>query len=318
MGSEKSLPSTIWTQSTSAARERRISEIAAVQWAMISLVQLIALGLSASAVRSRVAAGRLHRQYRGVYSAGHEVIPWQGHVMAAVLACGEGALASHHDAARLHGLLSRDRGRHVTVAGRRVRVPRIEVHQARALEPWQRTQEQRVPCTAWPRTIVDVAGVDGRRAAERMIDRAEQLRFFDLSEIRREIDQRPGRRGARIVRALLGQPSLGLTRNDLEERFFAICEAAGLPRPHVNMPIVLDDAGPHIEADFAWPELKLIVETDGWETHGTRRAFGSDRRRDRRLDLAGWCVLRYTWHEVMHEPERVAKELAARLAVPAS
>jgi hypothetical protein len=282
---------------------------------VISLPQLQLLGLSSSAVAKRVAAGRLHRQYRGVYSVGHEVIPWQGHVMAAVLACGTGAVASHHAAARLHGLLLAAGGRHVTVPGRRVRVPGIEIHRTHSLEPWQLTREQRIPCTDWPRTIVDVAGADGRRAAERMIDRAEQLRIFDLTALRRELDHRPGRKGARNVRAALGQPEIAWTRSVLEEAFFAICEAAGLPRPQVNMPIVLDDGGPHVEADFAWPELKLIVETDGWETHGTRRAFGSDRRRDRRLDLAGWRVLRYTWHEVMHEPERVAAELGLRVAV---
>ncbi|HEX8646838.1 MAG TPA: type IV toxin-antitoxin system AbiEi family antitoxin domain-containing protein [Thermoleophilaceae bacterium] len=313
-----SLPSSIGTQSTPVERDRRIAEIANAQWTMISLADLTGLGLTASAVRNRVAAGRLHRRHRGVYSVGHEVIPWQGHVMAAVLACGEGAVASHHAAARLHGLLVGAGARHVTVPGRRVRVPGVEVHRTHALEPWQRTREQRIPCTAWPRTIVDVAGRDGERAAERMIDRAEQLRVFDLSAIRRELDHRPGRKGARNARAALGMPEPAWTRNDLEEAFYAISGAAGLPRPHVNMPIVLDDGGPHVEADFAWPELKLIVETDGWETHGTRRAFGSDRRRDRRLDLAGWRVLRFTWHEVMYEPAMVARELAARMALAAS
>lgn len=83
----------------------------------------------------------------------------------------------------------------------------------------------------------------------------------------------------------------------------------------MNLPIVLGDGGPHVVADFAWPELKLIVETDGWAAHGTRRAFAGDRRRDRRLDAAGWRVIRFTWYEVEHEPERVMQELGLRLAV---
>lgn len=196
---------------------------------MISLLQLIEIGLTASAVRNRVAAGRLHRQYRGVYSVGHRVIPWQGHIIAAVLACGEGAVASHHDAGRLHGMLGGARGRHVTVCRRRVRIPRVEVHRTKRLEPWQVTVEQRIPCTAWPRAIVDVAGTDGRRAAERMIDRAEQLRIFDLGAIRRELDHDPGRCGTRDVRAVLGATESGMTRSDLEERFFAICERGDCP-----------------------------------------------------------------------------------------
>ena len=137
-------------QSTSRGRERRIAEIAHAQWTMVSLEQLCDLGLSGPAVRKRVAAGRLHRRFRGVYSVGHDIVPWQGHVMASVLACGPGAVASHHSAARLHGMLTAVRGLHVTVPRRHVRIAGLEIHRTRTLEPWQRTREQRIPCTSWP------------------------------------------------------------------------------------------------------------------------------------------------------------------------
>jgi predicted transcriptional regulator of viral defense system len=293
------------TQSTPLEREGRIAEIACAQWGVITLTQLTQVGLSPSAVRNRVAVGRLHRRHRGVYLVGHESVSWQGLLLGAVLACGATAVASHHAAARLTGLIERALRFHVTVLGRRVRVPGIDVHRTGRLEAADVTVAQRVPCTSWARTVCDTAALTGdRRLTERMIGRAEQLRIFDLAELRRASRARAG---ARIVASVLGvEPAM--TRNEMEECFLAICEAAGLPRPRVNEPLVLSD-GTHVVPDFMWPELNLIVETDGWETHGTRQAFRSDRRRDRRLALEGWRVVRFTWHEIEHEPERVAAEL---------
>lgn len=258
-----------------------------------------------------MAKGNLHRLYRGVYAVGHSRITWKGRYMAAVLACGEGAVLSHRPAARLLGLRASAGRLDVTVPGRRVRIPGIDAHQTRGLDPRDVIEEERIPCTSAARTICDLAADEGDpQRTEKDIARAEELRVFDLREVRRILGGRPG---ARVVHEALGVESIR-TRSELEERFFAICAQAGLPRPLVNMPIVFGD-GTHVEADFAWPDLQLIVETDGWATHGTRRAFRVDRRRDRRLALAEWQVLRFTWYEIEHEPELVAAELGALLAL---
>lgn len=300
---------------TALEREQRIAEIAHAQWGVVALEQLRSLGLSGQAVRKRVAAGRLHRRYRGVYSVGHEVVAWQGLILASVLACGAASFASHPAGGRALGLLDRAVRFHVTTPGRRVRVRGIDTHETCRLEAEEITVAQGIPCTSWARTICDTAALTGsHRLTERMIGRAEELRIFDLPAIRRAMDRRPRESGAPIVRAVLGIAQSAMTRNDMEERLFAICERVGAGRPQVNMPIVLRD-GTHVVADFAWPELKLIVETDGWETHGTRRAFVGDRRRDRRLALEGWQVHRFTWYEIEHEPERVAAELGALMAL---
>jgi hypothetical protein len=308
--------SNIWTELNTRGRDAAIAEIADVQHGQISLTQLQLIGLSASAVRSRVAAGKLHRVYRGAYSVGHSRVSWQGRYMAAVLACGEGALLSHHPSARLLGLRGPAGRMDVTIPGRLVRIPGIDSHRTRWIDPRDAIVADGIPCTSIARTIFDLADAEGnQRRTQRDIDRAEQLRVFDLRDVQRVLAHAPGRRGARVVRSVLAavtEPAI--TRSEIEERMFAIAARIGLPRPRVNHVIVFED-GTHVEGDFVWLEAKLIIETDGWESHGTRRAFAYDRRRDRRLGLAGWRVHRFTWHEIVYEPERVASELEGLLAV---
>ena len=305
--------SEIATELSPRARDAEIAAIADAQHGVISISQLRDVGLGQSGVRDRVAAGKLHRVYRGAYAVGHSRVTWKGRYMAAVLACGEEAVLSHRSSARLHGL-RRTAGRvDVTVPARPPRVQGIDGHRTRILDPLDRTVVDAVRCTSVARTIFDLADAEGdERATQKDMARAEELRTFDLGAVQRVLAQATGRRGARVVARVLGIPGIR-TRSDLEELFFAICDRAGLPRPLVNMPIVL--GGTHFEADFAWPELMLIVETDGWATHGTRSAFASDRRRDRKLAAAGWRVLRFTWYEIEHEPEKVAEELAVHLAL---
>lgn len=165
------------------------------------------------------------------------------------------------------------------------------MHPTRRLHPEDIATVDRIPCTSLGRTLVDEAETESERGLERMIDRAEELGIYDLDDIQRALKRASGKSGARKLQRITGVAAdPALTRNDLEERFYAICAQAGLPRPHVNLPITLEDGGPHVVADFAWPELRLIVETDGWATHGTRRAFVYDRHRDRRWrSPAGSC-----------------------------
>jgi very-short-patch-repair endonuclease len=121
-----------------------------------------------------------------------------------------------------------------------------------------------------------------------------------------------GRRGVRNLRAILpASPVQGIARSELERRFLALCRRGSLPSPAVNAWISV--IGEEMQVDFVWRESRLIVETDGFGTHGTRQAFGRDRSRDRLLNLAGWRVVRFTWDEVAGEPEKVIGQVRALL-----
>jgi predicted transcriptional regulator of viral defense system len=295
--------------------DRAIAARAQEQHGVVAGRQLVALGLSASATRSRVTAGRLHRVHHGVFAVGHPVLTQYGRFMAAVLACGPGAFASHWCSSALLELgLGLRRLIDVTAPGSRGRTrDGIRVHSAATLTTDDVTVIENIPCTTLARTLLDIAEAGARREVERALDRAEQ-EILDMTAIDDVLDRANGRRGAKLLRAVLAEHRVGstLTRNDLEEALLAICRAVERPPDAVNAWIPFPDGG-GAEADFLWREQRLIVEVDGRSVHATRRAFGSDRLRDQRLMLLGWRVVRFTRQQVTCEPAYVAATLRGLL-----
>jgi len=80
-----------------------------------------------------------------------------------------------------------------------------------------------------------------------------------------------------------------------------------LPRPKTNYAV--SAAVVAYECDFVWPQARIIVELDGYETHGTRKRFEEDRSRDRALTIAGWRVIRITWRQLRMQPRELARDL---------
>ena len=107
------------------------------------------------------------------------------------------------------------------------------------------------------------------------------------------------------------------TRSPLERRFLAFLEAAGVPRPAVNVWMELRP-GQWIESDCVWRAQRLIAELDGREDHDTRRAFESDRARDVALQAAGWRVVRITARALKQDPAPLAADLSRLLGEPAA
>jgi hypothetical protein len=171
-----------------------------------------------------------------------------------------------------------------------------------------------IPCTSLARTLLDIAEDGTRREVERALDHAEQARSLDMRAIDDVLARSNGRRGAKLLRAVLAEHRVGstLTRNTLEEAYLAIARDVGLPPDTVNEWIAFPDGG-GAEADFVYRDQRLIVETDGRDTHTIRKAFNSDRRRDQRLMLLGWRVVRFPWQQVMFEPNDVATTLRGLL-----
>jgi hypothetical protein len=276
--------------------DARIAALAARQHGVLSRAQLRDLRLGDEAIRQRMARGRLHRIHRGVYSVGHPVLTGEARWLAAVLACGPGAVLSHRSAAALWNIQpSASTLIDVTVPARcGRRRPGIRVHRSRRLGEDEVTRRQGIPVTSVARTLLDI------QAGPKEIEAAEQRRLFDLTSLQAAVQGNPGRRKVEVD----GEPAF--TRSGLEHAFLALCE--GLPQPRVNAWV-----GAY-EVDFLWPEHRLIVETDGRETHGTRAAFERDRARDAQLTARGFRVVRFTYKQVVYDPTGVATLLGELLA----
>jgi very-short-patch-repair endonuclease len=278
----------------------------------------LALGLGRHAIEHRVEAHRLHAVHRGVYAVGRRRISEKGLWMAAVLAYGPGAVLSHRPAAELLGIRNAPRGWvDVTVPRGLRRHDGVRPH--RALVPDdERTVHAGIPVTTAARTLLDLANNLQPHELRRALEQAEALRLTSPLSLIAVVQRHRGKRGAaKLKRALADGPLRpALPRSELERRFLAFVDRAGLPKPQVNAWI--DIGGELIQADCAWPDHKVIVELDSRAWHGTDEAFERDRRRDRRCLAAGWLVLRVTARALAVERPELDRQLSALLsAAPA-
>lgn len=290
---------------TPSMRARRAWAIAASQHGVIALFQLLALGFTLEAVKHRVATGRLHPVHRGVYAVGRRELTRMGEWMAAVLACGESAALSHESAAAVWRL-SREPGRTIHVSVARSSDPRhagIAVHRRSALLADELTREDNVPVTTPLRTLIDLGTRLSSRALEAAINEADKLDLIDSASLRTAVEARRGQRGVRPLRDILERGEFVLTDSELERRFLPIARRARLPAPmtqqHVN----------GFRVDFYWPELGLVVETDGLRYHRTPSEQARDRVRDQAHIAAGLTALRFTHWQVRHDPRHVERTL---------
>jgi Transcriptional regulator, AbiEi antitoxin len=230
--------------------DRRLAELARGQHGVVSRRQLLELGFDRGTVTRRIEIGRLHRLYRGVYAVGHTVIPRDGRFLAAVLACGDDAALSHRSAAELWGIRPSAAARiDVTVphtSGVRTSA-RIHVHRPRRRP--ETTTVDGIPVTTPGQTLADLATALPRRQLEKAVEMAEALRL--------DVRVPPGHPGAKRLAEAVAHDLGTTTRSPLEDAFLELCDDHGIARPLVNSVVE------GYEVDFCWPELRLIVETDG-------------------------------------------------------
>jgi hypothetical protein len=176
-------------------------------------------------------------------------------------------------------------------------------------------QVQAIPVTTPERTLLDIATELDPRALERAVNEADKLDLVTPEELRDYVSGCRGQPGARALRELLDLHTFRLSDDELEPLFRPIAAAAGLGPP-VTKTLVNG-----FEVDFYWPELGLIVETDGLRYHRTPSAQARDQLRDQTHIAAGMTPLRFTHRQVKYEPDRVRDVLAttsSRLRRPAA
>jgi uncharacterized protein DUF559 len=297
-------------QMRSGPLDREIGGLAGRQHGVVSRAQLIQAGMSKSGIDRRIRAGRLHVLHPRVYAVGHRAVSREGRWLAAVLHGGEEAVLSHRSAAALWGVKrGGEHGRIEIGTPRSMRSYGAVYPHHTGLLPDEVTSRRRIPVTTLTRTLLDIASGISEEGLEAAIREAEYLHRFRPQQLEDLLERHPGRRGAKAIKACLRRLShgpAGRTRSRLEIRFAALLAQTELPKPALNA--LLDLNGSKVEADCLWRDQRLIVELDGGKAHRTRSAFESDRERDRRLQVAGWRVIRVTWHQ-LDEPVALIEDL---------
>jgi very-short-patch-repair endonuclease/predicted transcriptional regulator of viral defense system len=286
-----------------AKRERKLAALANRQHGVISRRQLIAAGLGARTVGRRIEAGRLHPLHGGVYAFGRERVSVHGEWMAAVLACGVGALLSHRSAAALWGLIQPGSSpAEVTAATGRQRRG-IAVHEG-GISDADRTEVRGIPVTTVARTLFDLAEIIDEARLARAFEEADRLGLLRMQEVEAVCARGYGRRALRPVRHLIDEAWLpATTRSALEDRVLTLCREHDLPTPATNVTVLGH------EVDAFWPRQKLVIEADGWTFHRHRAAFERDRARDAAMQAEGYRVIRLTHRRMEREPTAVAAEI---------
>jgi hypothetical protein len=169
--------------------------------------------------------------------------------------------------------------------------------------------QEDLPVTSPVRTLIDLATELGPIAIERAVNDADKRDLIDPESLRLALDDHAGKPGVRPLRGVLDRLTFRLSDSDLEIYFRPIAAAAGLPSPLSKQRVN------RFEVDFFWPDLGLIVETDGLRYHRTPSAQKRDALRDRAHVLAGMTPLRFTHYEIRHEPRRVHRDLSRAAAM---
>lgn len=281
--------------------------LAQQQHGVVTRGQLLDRGLSSRAIQHRVARGRLHPVWRGVYALGRPELTRHGRWMAAVLSCGAEAALSHASAAALCGIRAQEGGEIEIsvpdcVARRR---PGIVVHRRAMLKTGDITRHDGIPVTGPVLTLVDLATRLRRDQLEAAVNEADKRRLIDPETLRLALDTVPVRHGVTALRETLDRWTFALTDSELERRFLAVVRRAALPLPETGRYVN------GFKVDFYWPAVGLIVETDGLRYHRTPAQQARDRVRDQVHSAAGLATLRFTHGQVKFEPARVQATLRA-------
>jgi very-short-patch-repair endonuclease len=281
--------------------------LAAEQHGMVARRQLLGLGLSARAIERRVASGRLHPVARGVYAVGRREVTRHGRWMAAVLCCGRQAALSHGSAAALWGI-GAERLDQVEVSvwtSSAHRRPGIRVHRRQTVRPRDLGVRDGIPVTGPVRTLVDLATHLDIARLERAINEADRRELADPEALRAALGAYRGQPGVARLRAVLDRRTFRLTDSELERRFLRVAADAGLPPPLTRQRLN------GFKVDFLWPDLGLVVETDGLRYHRTPAQQARDRLRDQAHAVAGLTPLRFTHAQVRFEAGHVRTTLIA-------
>ena len=299
--------------------DQAVAALASRQHQLFSRRQALDLGASRSLIDRRQRAGLWPQEGPGVHGVAGATHTWKRRLMLAHLDLGPESVISHRAAAALHGVPNARRGSpELTIPRSVARSRRWRVHQAE-VPPGDRTRVDRIPVTTLTRTVLDLSAVwpgpQLRRTVEELLI-ANRLKLDPFAK-RVTANKRSGRPGSLMLATMIEFLATGpvLPASELEAKLFEVLEAAGLPAPIRQFP--LPSITSEGRVDGAYPLFRLIIEVDGRRWHARMKDFEKDRRRDIEASMLGWKVLRFTWTDIVEDPQWVCMVIATHLRMAA-
>lgn len=179
----------------------------------------------------------------------------------------------------------------------------MRVRSRPSLPESETTSRNGIPVTAPVRTLIDLATELTATALERAVNEADKHELIGPDALRAALDDRSGQPGVKPLRELLDEHTFQLSDSELEVLFRPIAAKAGLPQPHTKVQVN------GFEVDFFWPDLGLVVETDGLKYHRTSIAQTRDHIRDQTHTAAGLTALRFSHRQVKYDRQHVERVL---------
>ena len=290
----------------------RVEALAEAQLGVLARAQCLALGMTSDAIRWMLHSRRWQRVHQGVYATHVGPLDWRARVSAALLYCGEGAVASHRTAARLHGLADQDPdGIEVLIpANRRVTVPR-QVAVVTCADVASRTASSQWPSrTTVEDTVLDMAERGDADNAIAWLSKACQRRRTTAARLAEALDRRTRYRWRELLVDALSDVADGV-ESVLEYRYVRRVERPhGLPEAR-RQRVVLT-GGRRRRTDNDYEPYGVVVELDGRLGHEGEGIF-RDRTRDNVTTVSGKVSLRFGWADVDGQACEVAHDVAGLL-----
>ena len=303
--------------------DRLLAERVALQHAVFDRTLAMRLGFTKDQRAQRIQQGRWRELYEGVYRIAGAPRTWRGDQLAAVLAAGARAGASHRSAAELWEVPGRSSAQHelLCLRWRRPRRAGLIVHETKLLRPWDITVVDAVPVTTIERTLLDLGAVVLPSVVERAVEDGLRRQLTTLDQLAETVERlgRRGRNGAGVLREIVeGRVTLRtITESDMEMRMLQILRRNGLPEPLTQYEIWHE--GRFVaRVDAAYPQWRIALEYDSYAHHTGTMNHDRDGARRNALVGARWWPITVTWADLKNggmalcrEIRRLAPDLAS-------
>ena len=274
-------------------------------------------GLTDKAIQHRLETGRWGLMHPGVYRIAGTESSWEQALLAAVLAAGEGAIASHRAAAVMWGLDGIEPVIELTVPlARRPKVNGAIIHRTDGLLLPERTTLRHVPLTTPARTVFDVASVVPRGTLDRVVEDVLSRRLVRRRTLVAQLAAHggPGRRKTNVLQELLDEHPERWERADgrFERRLLRFLKARGFPEPALQFKVVLP-SGKDVFIDAAYPDLLVGLEANSYIWHTSRKDWVRNQVKTRALTAMGWSIIPVTWEDLVPNATTFEEEFRTAL-----